>query len=81
MPTKNKKKCWKLLSKLPAITLLFLSGCANESFDYIYPPIVDYSEIEQQELANEIEKLDENHIITRVIIDYSQLRHILRSTK
>ena len=66
------------MRKIIIILLFIISSCCNGlSNNNLYIPIQDYTEQEQKELADFLEK-NNVEIMDKVIVDYGELRERVR---
>lgn len=76
----NSKKCSivQLILSL-SLAVICLSACATgRSKQLVCPPLIDYTH-QQENLADvEIHNLPPDHILHQMMIDYGQLRDIIR---
>ena len=74
----NKKELINRLKKNKFIWLLFmLVGCSSLNNSNLYIPLQNYTKEEQKELAEFLEK-NNNQLIDKVIMDYGDLRERVR---
>ncbi len=70
-----------MLKILPISALaMLLTSCATGNFDQreLCPPLVNYTPTEQIEAADHLSALPQDHIIARMMDDYSALRDDVR---
>ena len=70
-------RCWTRPQTALAIATLFLTACAGVGSDApssVCPSVVDYSQAEQAQVADEIAALPEGAVIAEWIADYAVLR-------
>jgi hypothetical protein len=63
------------------IAMLWLTGCAMAGSEAraLCPPVVDYTDAEQADAADEVEALPEGAVIVRMLSDYAVLREQARA--
>jgi hypothetical protein len=75
-------RCWTPPRVALGIAMISLSGCAKVGSDgspLACPPPVDYSRVEQAQVADEIDALPENARIVDWLADYAVLRAQVRA--
>lgn len=74
-------KCLMPPAVVPLIAMLWLVGCGTVGFDRQAPcpPVVEYSQGEQERAAGEIEGMAEAAVVVRMLSDYAVLRDQVRS--
>ena len=75
-------RCWRRLQTALGIATLLLSACATGGSDTTSgacPPVVEYSRVEQAQVADELAALSEDAMITGWLADYAVLRDQARA--
>ena len=75
-------RCWTPPRAALVIATIFLSGCERVDSNRpasVCPPVVDYSRLEQAQVADEIAALPENARIVDWLADYAVLRAQVRA--
>lgn len=78
---KSNVRCWRPPATAALIAMLLLAGCATVGSDTLAPcpPVVDYSQTEQESAAAEVETLSEASLVVRMLSDYAVLREQARA--
>jgi len=79
---KRSSGCWRPRLAALAIVTSLLSACATVSSERITgvcPPVVEYSQAEQAQAADEVAALPKNSVLIGWMADYSLLREQARS--
>jgi hypothetical protein len=75
-------RCWTRPRAALAAATIFLTGCATAGSDAppgACPPVVAYSEAEQERVAEEVAALPEGALIVGWLADYAVLRDQARA--
>jgi len=73
---KSNARCWTPPAAVPLIAMLWLTGCAAAGSDLRAPcpPVVEYSQAEQERAAGEVAEMPEADMVVRLLSDYAVLR-------
>ena len=75
-------RCWTRPQIALVIVTILLSACAKAGFDTASsacPPVVEYSQAEQAQVADEMAALPEGAVIVGWFADYAVLREQVRA--
>lgn len=74
-------KCLRPPAVVPLIVMLWLVGCATvgSNLRAPCPPVVEYSQGEQERAAGEVDGMAEAAMVVRMLSDYAVLRDQVRS--
>ena len=75
-------RCWTRPQTALAIATLFLTACAGVGSDTpsrVCPPVVEYSDVEQARVADEVAAMTEEAVIVEWLADYTVLREQARA--
>ena len=76
------KGCWRPPAAVLMIAMLWLSGCTTAGSDHIAcPPVVEYGAADQTRAAAEIEAMQKNAVLVRMMSDYAVLRDQARACR
>ncbi len=78
---KSNARCWTPPAAALLIAMLCLSACAMGDSEARAPclPIVDYTMVDQARAASEVEALQDDAVIVRMLVDYAVLRDQARA--
>ena len=77
-------RCWTLPAAALVIPMIFLSACVRAGSDIpasVCPPVVQYSRVEQAQVADEVAALPQNARIVDWLADYAVLRAQVRACR